>query len=255
MNLVDVHIHLDFEDYVKDIDAFIKLQEDNNVKAIIANGVGFDSNLKVLDLAKKFKVVRPALGMYPTDHQSFSFEKLDEDFDFIKKNKEVVGYGEVGLDFKNLDEGKEEGQVKAQKYLFEKFISLSEKTKKPLIIHSRKAELEVLEMLESSTLKNPVLHCFMGKKKYVKKGLDLGYNFSILPTVTKSQQLKDIVVNASINQLLTETDGPYMSPFDFPSEPRYVFESIKEIAKLKNLEVEEVANIVFFNYLKLFKNQ
>ncbi len=255
MRLVDVHIHLDFPEYKKDIDNLIKVQEENNVKAIIANGVNSKSNREVLKLQEKFKVVKPALGLYPTDVHNMSFEEIDEEIDFIRKAKPIA-LGEVGLDNKYLDEGKTAIQKKKQLYAFEKFISLSEKTKLPLIIHSRKAELEIHDLLESSKLKNPVLHCFMGKKKLMQKLSDKGYNFSILPIINKSQQLQEIVNYTNLRQLLTETDGPYMSPVQGKvSEPRYVEFAIKKIAELKKITVEEASNIVFMNYQSTFKNQ
>ncbi|MFT4311071.1 MAG: TatD family hydrolase [Candidatus Woesearchaeota archaeon] len=248
MKLVDVHVHLDFPEYKKDINELIKNCESKGVRAIVANGVNKKSNREILKLSEKFDVVKPALGIYPTDAHSMSFEEIDDELDFIKKSK-PKGYGEVGLDNKYL-ETKE--QKEKQEHAFEGFLKLSEKTKKPLIIHSRKAEQEIIERLESSNAK-AVMHCFMGKKRLVQKASDLGYSFSVLPIIIKLEQLKQLVEYVPLKQLLTETDGPFMSLTDKRNEPSEVIHSVKEIARIKKIEEDEAANIIFMNYQKMFK--
>ena len=248
MKLVDVHIHLDFPDYKNDLKELIKDSQDKGVRAIVANGTNKKSNREVLKLSDRFEIVKPALGIYPTDAHSMSFEEIDDEIDFIKKS-EAKAFGEVGLDNKYL-ETKEEKEK--QDYAFEKFLKLSEKTKKPLIIHSRKAEAEIIEKLESSKAR-AILHCFMGKKKLMQKGSDLGYSFSVLPTIVKSEQLKQLADYVPLKQLLTETDGPFMSLTDKRNVPSQVIHSVNEIAKIKKIEAEEASNIIFMNYQKMFK--
>ncbi len=254
MKLVDVHIHLDFPEYAKDLDKVLKKAEESGVKAVIANGVHKESNRSVLEIAKKFRVVKPALGFYPTHTWEFTEEEVDEELDFIRKNKEKVAIGEVGLDYKYPEDEKyKDRKTSIQKQFFEKIIGISEKTKKPLIIHSRKAELDVIEMLESSSLKNPVLHCFSGKKKLMQRAADKGWYFSIPVSVIKSQQFQDMTNYVNLSKLLTETDGPYMAPT--PGErnvPENVCLAIKKIGEIKKMEEIEVANNIFMNYQRLF---
>lgn len=251
MKLVDVHSHLDFPDYSKDLNEVLERAKKKGVKSIIANGINPESNRKTLDIAKKYSFVKPALGLYPDDVYDYKDEEIDGEIDFIKKNKEFVALGEVGLDGKFSDEKNVDEKKRRQREVFQKFIELSEKTKKPLIIHSRKAELDVIEMLESSNVKNPVLHAFMGRKKYVQRAADNGYNFSILPIITKLQQLQQLVEYTNINQLLTETDSPYMNPTGERNEPSNVSLAVNKIAELKGFEKEEVANNIFMNYQRL----
>jgi TatD DNase family protein len=254
MKLVDVHAHLDFPEYAKDLDKVLKKAEESGVKAIIANGVHKESNRSVLEIAKKFPVVKPALGFYPTHTWEFKEEEVDEELDFIRKNRKKAAIGEVGLDYK-YSEGEKDADKKTriQKKFFEKIIVISEKTRKPLIIHSRKAELDVIEMLESSRLKNPVLHCFSGKKKLMQRAADNNWNFTVPVIVFKSQQFQDMVNYVNLSKLLTETDGPYLGPV--PSErntPENVRLAIKKIAEIKKMDEIEVANNVFMNYQRLF---
>ena len=124
---------------------------------------------------------------------------------------------------------------------------------KPMIVHSRKAEQQVIDILESSKVKDVVLHCFSGKKKLVKKGVDLGYMFGVPATVVRNSQFQMNVELIPITQLLTETDAPYLSPVAGERcEPRDVLGAVKKIAELKGMDEEEVGNSVFMNYQRLF---
>lgn len=254
MRYVDVHAHFDLGEYDSDIDKVLEDCKQKGVKTIIINGVHQESNRKVLDLAKKHEIFKPALGFYPVHVTEQPWEKVELELEFIKKNKEKVAIGEVGLDYKFGDDNPHGDKFKQiQKKAFQKIIEISEKTKKPLIIHSRKAEQDVVDMLESSSLKNPVMHCFMGKKKIMQRIADNGWNFSIPVIINKLQQLQELVEYTNINQLLTETDSPYLSPI--PGErntPANVALTIKKIAEIKKFEEEEVANNIFMNYQRLF---
>lgn len=254
MKYVDVHAHFDLGEYDSDLDVVLNDCKAKGVKAIIANGVHQESNRKVLALAKKYDMIKPALGFYPVHVTEQPWEKVEFELEFIKKNKDKFAIGEVGLDYKFGDDNSNGDKFKEiQKKAFQKIIEISEKTKRPLIIHSRKAEQDVIEMLESSSLKNPVMHCFMGKKKLMQRIADNGWNFSVPVILGKLQQLQELVEYTNINQLLTETDSPYLSPV--PGErntPANVAITVKKIAEIKKFEQEEVANNIFMNYQRLF---
>ena len=248
MPFIDVHAHLDFPEYDKEIDSVMKKCSELKT-SVVVNGTSPSSNRRVLDLAKKYDLVKPALGFYPTDVVSSSSSVFDVEFDFIKRSK-CVGFGEVGLDFKFTKDLEDQ---KKQKKAFWRFIELGEKTNKPLIIHSRKAELDVIEMLESSSLKKPVLHMFSGKKRLVERCADNGWFFSVPVIVNKLQQFQELVKYTNINQLLTETDSPYLGPV--PGEKNYPWNvsiAVKKIAELKGFEEKEVENNIFMNYQRLF---
>jgi len=170
--------------------------------------------------------------------------------DFIAKNKnKIIGVGEVGLDFKFLKE-----YEKKQRENFQKVIETVEKIKKPIIVHSRNAEKECIEMLESSKIKKVVMHCFSGNKKLIRKGADLGFNFSVPSIIARLQHFQMLVEMVNINQLLTETDAPWLSPeFGRFSQPADVLGTIKKISEIKKFTQEEVANNVFLNYKRVFE--
>ncbi len=254
---VDVHAHLDHALFKTDLDAAIERARQAGVKAIVANGVDPSTNRIVLDLAKKYDIVQPALGIYPPDaletearEDKYPIElkpyDLDEEIEFISKSGPIA-LGEVGLDYKN-------GENRAmQKKIFQRFIDLSEKMDLPIIIHSRKAENDVLDMLESSSAKKIILHCFSGRHHLVRRAAGHGWSFSIPTNVVRSQHFQTVIDIAHISQLLTETDSPYLTPFrDRRNEPAFVVESLKKIAEVKGLTVEDTANNVFMNYQKMF---
>ena len=142
---------------------------------------------------------------------------------------------------------------KEQLTLFEKMISLAEKLNKPIIVHSRKAEEDTIEILQSSKLKKIIMHCFTGKKKLVKKINNNGWFLTIPTCVVRSQQFQDIAKETPINQLFCETDAPYLSPFrDMRNEPAFIIESYKKLAEIKKMDLKEVINNIWMNYQRTF---
>jgi TatD DNase family protein len=256
MLIVDVHAHLDFEEYDTDRDKVIEENKKAGVKAIINQGVDIKHNRKVLELASKYDIIKPALGFYPVHAVQIKEEKFDAELDFISKQN-IVAIGEVGLDYKKGDDNPFGDKYKGEmRKCFEKFIALAEKKRIPIIVHSRKAELDVIEMLESSSMKKGkvIMHCFMGRQHLVKRIIDNGWSMSIPCIVTKLQQLQLIAQMAPVQQIFTETDAPYMSPYpDIKrNEPRFIIEGLKKIAEIKKLDVEELSKMIYMNYQRMF---
>jgi len=249
MILTDIHAHLDL---IKNLDKVIENAGKAGVKAIITNGVNPETNRKSLEISDKYDIVRPALGIYPMDALSREINKpnifdVDREIKFIRENKNrIAAIGEVGLDYKN---GKDKEK---QKEVFIKMIKLAEELDKPLIVHSRQAENDAVEILEKFEHKKIIMHCFNGDKKLVKRIIKNNWFFSIPCNVVKSFQLQNIVKQANLSKLLTETDAPFLSPFNGDNEPAFIKETIKKIAEIKGLDKEETANIVFMNYKNLF---
>jgi len=258
--LVDIHCHLDHEYFRGKLDKVIANAKKAGVKYILTSGVNKESNREILKISEKYDIVKPSFGLYPIDALKLEKEAValprdtvptdvDEEIKFMLKNKEkAFAIGEIGLDYALVSDKKEE-----QKEIFEKMLNLAEKIKKPVIIHSRKAEADSLEILESSRMKKVVMHCFTPKIKLVKKAYDLGYLMSIPPVITRLQHFQNVVREIPLTHLLTETDAPYLSPYkDRRNEPAFVAETIKEIAKIKNITPEETEKSIFANFQKMF---
>jgi TatD DNase family protein len=254
MILVDVHAHLDAPDYEKNFSEMIAENKKAGVAAIVSNGTHTESNRKVLELAKKYDIIKPALGVYPVHAVDMSEEDFDREAEFIKK-QDILAVGEVGLDYLKGDDNPHGDEKKIlMKERFERLIEISEKKKVPIIVHSRRAELDCIEMLQSSNAKKVIMHCFMGRKHLVKRIADNGWTLSIPCIVGKSQQLQDNVSLLPTSQLLTETDAPYLSPDSavWPNQSRFVEVAVRKIAEIKKLETEETANLIYQNYRKMF---
>lgn len=258
--LVDVHCHLDHKYLHDQLDAVIDRARKSGVKYILTSGVNVQSNRNALEISRKYPdIVKFSAGLYPIDllgnvaveglPRQIQPIDLEEEFKFITKNKdEVFAIGEVGLDAKFCAD-----QMQKQKENLQKILDFVEKINKPIILHTRKAEKDVLDMLQSTTLKKVDLHCFMGNKKLIRRAIDLGYSFSIPPVIVKLQHFQMLVEMVPIENLLTETDAPYLSPHsDRQNEPAFVRETIKMIAKIKKIDEQEAEKSIFTNFQKLF---
>ncbi len=265
MKLVDVHCHINHEQLKPQLNEVLKRAEKAGVKAILLSGVNPENNKEVLELSKKHPLIKASLGIYPIDalgkqpdatglpHHEGKID-LDKEFQFIEKHKDnIIAIGEVGMDFYWVTK---EETYEEQTANFRKIIQFAIKLQKPIIIHSRKAEEECLEILEQEIKHNeiPVIqHCFSGRKSLMTKAIELGHYFSIPPIITKASNFQTLVKKAPLTQLLTETDAPWLSPFkDKPNEPAFVIESIKKIAEIKSLSEQEVADAIWQNYQKIF---
>ena len=249
MIYVDVHAHL----FHEDIDAEKAIQEAENVgvKRIINNALSLDSKAKVKRLSINNDICRSALGIYPWDSVSATdtdIETYIEELDM----ESFVAIGEVGLDYMFDETDDREAITARQKETFSRFIDKGKTLQKPLIIHSRGAEKDVLEMLETQNAFNPVLHSFTGSRKLWKRARDNGYYFSIPCSIVKSTHFQYLVEDVPIHQLLTETDSPYLSPDTYPNTPKNIPLAVKKIANIKSLDEDETAYQIFMNYQRLF---
>ncbi|MBW3019292.1 TatD family hydrolase [Candidatus Woesearchaeota archaeon] len=263
MILVDDHCHLTHDQYKKDLNKVLERSKKAGVKAIVCSGVNTPTNREALALAEKHKdIVKCSMGIYPVDALGLGADEiglarqtepidLDAEFDFIRKNKDkIVAIGETGLDYHWV---KDEEHQKQMREIFQKVIEFTEKIKKPILIHSRRAEIDVVDMLESSKIKTIIMHCFEARKNLIKKAADKGWYFSIPSTIGKSQQFQTIAQIANINQLLTETDGPWLSPIPGErNEPKNVVLAVKKIAEIKGFTEEETANNIWLNFQKVY---
>ncbi len=248
--IADIHAHMDYEAFEKDLDDVLKRAKEAGVSAIINNGTHPKSNRRTLELSKKYPIIKAALGYYPLHAIEVSGEEFESELKFIETQKEkIIAIGEVGLDF-HWD--KKQENFEKQKKCFQKIIGLSEKIRKPLIVHSRGCEETAFEMLKSSNAK-AVMHCFGGKAALTKRIADEGYYFSIPCNVVRSKSFQKLAKAININLLLTETDAPYLSPLSGTrNEPGNIKQAIKKIAELKGFTEEETENNLFLNYQRFF---
>jgi len=241
--MLDVHAHLDLlpKEKLKEI------QENKKIKLVITNSLDLKTSKKSLELGKEFSKVKVALGLFPDKKLKISdFETFQN---FVRKNKNsIVALGEIGIDLFHTKENFE-----IQKEVFAKELELAKEMKLPAIIHSRKAEKEVLEILEEFPKVKVLLHCFSGNFKLIEKGINLGCYFSIPANVVRSEHFQKMILKIPKEKILTETDSPYLSPFkDKMNEPAFITESIKTISKIWKIPKEKVEKQIEENFENLF---
>lgn len=228
----DSHCHI-FKEYYDNIDQIIKNANKVGVEKLMTCGCNYKSNLETIELVSKYKNVYGAIGIHPTE-----ISDVEKDLLLIEKNvnnKKIVAIGEIGLDYHYEGFNKEE-----QKKVLKLMLDLAVKYNKPVIIHSRDANDDMYDILKDYNLKG-VIHSFSGDTNMALKFIKLGYFIGINGIVTfKNSELINVIKDISVNNILVETDSPYLSPVPFrgaKNEPKNVLEIIKFLSQ--NLVIEE----------------
>ncbi len=247
--MIDTHCHV-ISDYYDNIDElFFKIKE-KGIKKIIVNGCDMKSNLEVLELVKKYDVIYGALGFHPTELDSYN----DEQLQFLEEHicdAKIVALGEVGLDYHYENTNKN-----MQKDVFKKQLLIANKYHKPVIVHSRDAIQDTYNILKEYNVIGS-LHCYSGSFEMAKEFIKLGFYIGVGGVITfrNSKNLKYVVENINIDNILLETDSPYLAPEPFrgsKNDSGYLPLIAKEIAVVKGISVDEVEDITTKNACSLF---
>lgn len=250
MLLADVHAHLDLV-RKEELAGVVQRAAAAGVKAIISNSVDPKSIRKALELQQQFGIVKAALGLCPTEAARLQAAAIEGELSFIRSCKDkIVAIGEIGLDYQ---EAKGDVERQQQQQLFERQLELAKQLGKPVIVHSRQAEKGVVGTLIRCGCKAVVLHAFHGSLKLAKAAADAGFYIAIPANIRRSSHFQAIARELSLSRLLTETDTPYLAAEkDGKSEPGYIAATVARIAAIKGMSAEEVANILYGNYQRLF---
>jgi len=254
--IVDSHCHLDLlEEKGFDIDEIIKESINNNVKIIQTICTRISKINDILKYAQKYENVFASIGNHPCNVDESWIIKAQEIVEICAQHNKIIGIGETGLDYFHKD-----SEIKNQKNSFLEHIQASQITNLPLIIHSRDADKDMIDILEREqrNKKFPaVLHCFSSTKELAFKAIDLDIAISISGIVTfkNAEELQNIVKNIPLSSLLVETDSPYLAPVPFRgkiNQPSYTKNIVEFIANLKNQDPEIIAIKTTENFLNLF---
>jgi TatD DNase family protein len=248
--MIDIHCHLEL---LKDLDAVVKRAKRKGVIKIVTAGTDVKTNRFSLLVTSKYLEVECMLGIYPDEALKLIDEEIDEEIEFIrKKERDIVGVGEIGMDFKYTKEGEDR---KRQEKVFRKFIRLAMELDKPVLVHSREAEKECVKILEEMKAKKVIMHCFSGSMDLAKRIEENGWFLSIPACVCYTEGFKEIVKEIDLKKLFCETDSPFLHPESRKrrdNEPGNVVFSYKEISKIKEIDLENVEEQIMENYEKLF---
>ena len=254
--LVDSHCHLKSlrDEKNLDLNSVIKDACDSGVKIINNISTEIDEINEVINIANNFDNVYATIGIHPSNTDNININL--EDF-LIKnsKNDKVIGIGESGLEYfyEPIDK-------KQQKKFFEMHINVARTMKIPLVIHSRSADLDMIDILKSEIKNgefNFVLHCFSSSKDLCWTGLDLGGYISLSGIVTfkNANDLRDIVKDVPVNRIIVETDSPYLTPVPFRgniNEPKYVKNIINYLVDFLKIDFKILQDTTTKNFIKLF---
>ena len=245
---IDTHCHLSKEDY-DDIDLVIKENRDNYISKIIISGCTRDSIKESLELIKKYEDVYCTIGYHPSEAKNYS----DEDLIVLREqlnNDKVVGIGEIGLDYHYGKEDKDK-----QIELFKKQLDIAEELELPIVIHSRDATKDTIDILKEYKVKG-VLHCFSGSVEIAKEYISMGYLIGIGGVVTfKNSKLYEVVENVGINNIVLETDAPYLAPEPYrgkQNSSKYIPIIAEKVGNILDLSINEVGKIATNNACKMF---
>jgi TatD DNase family protein len=244
--LIDVHAHLDSEGFKYTQDQVIKQAENAGVSAIINCGLNPATNRATKRLSEKYTLIKPAYGIYPTDAEAMSDEDIEAEIRWIAEQKPIA-ISEIGLD------GKWGKDLLRQAKVFRRMLELAIRLDVPVIVHTRQAEEQCFNLIESTGIKKVVLHCYTGPRELIKRGIANKWHFSIPPIIAYDKGFAQLADKLMIGQLLTETDSPYLAPR--PGEvntPANVALTVEKLAGIKGLTYEEMKKLIFMNYRRLF---
>lgn len=251
MKLVDAHCHLNDEQYKDDLEDIIK-EVNEQMEFIVCSGWDFESSLNAIKLADENKKIYASIGFHPTDISTMTDEKLKIIENLAIENKKIVGIGEIGLDYHWMKDSKE-----IQIAGFRKQIEMIRRIKKPIIIHTREALNDTIEVLREYTDVSGLLHCFPGSYESVQPIIDRYYvNVGGTLTFKNNRKTKELVDKLNIEKIILETDSPYLTPTPFrgkknkPTMVKYVAE---EVARIKNMSYDDVVNITTANAIRALK--
>lgn len=249
---IDTHAHLNFQAFELDWQEVIKKAKKADIRAIINAGSNLKTSEKAIEIAEKEEGVFAAVGLHP-------IHVKDEEFDEGKylelaKNKKVVAIGETGLDYYY-----DKSNALLQKDVLVKSIKLAQIVSKPVILHLRDADEDLLSILMGeSTLPKGVLHCFGENWQFAQMILSMGFyiSFTGIITFTKNQQTFEVIEKMPLEKILIETDCPYLTPEPYRgqrNDPTHVIEVALKIAEIKKISLGEVAEQTSKNAIELFK--
>lgn len=251
--LVDSHCHLDFPDLAGRLPEVLQRMRENRVAAAVCIGVNLEDFPKVLALAESQSNLYATVGVHPesTEVEEPTVERLIA----LAAHSKVIGIGETGLDY-YWHKDKPEWQRER----FRNHIRAARTCGKPLVVHTRDSAVDTLRLMaeEGADAVGGVMHCFTEDWTVATQALDLGFHlsFSGIVTFKNAQTVKDVAQKCPLDRLLVETDAPYLAPVPYrgkQNEPAYVRYVAEEIARLRSLSLDEVAQATTENFSRLFK--
>ena len=257
MEFLDSHAHLDDDAFEGAREQIILEIKKAGITKVISAGYSLEGSKKAIELSKKYDFIYATCGISPNDipqTEEELWKVLEQIEDLVKNNDKVLAIGEIGLDYHWNKEN-----IDLQKLAFVTQIKMANELGKPIVIHTREAVMDTVTILKENKVENKgVFHCCPLNRELVKEALQLGFYISFAGPVTfkNSKNANEIIQMVPLDKILIETDSPYLSPDPFRgkrNEPRNVKLVAQKIADVKNISLENIANITFANAKKIFQ--
>jgi TatD DNase family protein len=255
---IDSHAHIDGPEFDADREEIVERARVADVSLILNVGTG-DPNAGVferaVDVGKKYESVYTAIGTHPHDARFYD-DGAEEKIKALVQDDRVLAWGEIGLDF-HYDNSPRDVQVE----VFKRQLRAARECGLPVVIHTREAETETIEILKSDyegAERRGIFHCFSGSMALAQQALELGFmiSFSGIVTFKKAEELREVAKQVPLNRLLIETDCPYLTPIPYRgkrNEPAYVVEVARCLAGIHGVEIEEIGRITSENFTSFFR--
>ena len=251
MEFFDSHAHYNDEKYDEDREEIIKKIYEDGITHAVCVGYDLVKSKYALEIANTHDFIYATAGISPNDISDYTEENIKE-IESIAKNKKVVAIGEIGLDYYWEKENKEK-----QKKLFIDQINIANKLNKPIVIHTRDAAVDTIEILKNNPVnKKGIFHCCPLNQELIREGLKLGFYISFSGNITfKNAKSKECVSLVPIDKILIETDSPYLSPEPLRGTRNNsinVKRVAGKIAEIKEISIEEIAKVTYENAKRIF---
>lgn len=256
MKLFDSHAHLDDEKFDEDREKIIS-EIHKEIDKFVSAGYSLEGSEAAVKLAQKYDFIYATCGISPNDipqTEEELWKMLNKIKNFVQQNSKIVAIGEIGLDYYWNKENRE-----IQKTAFIEQIKLANELKLPIVIHTREAVMDTIEVLKENPVESKgIFHCCPLNRELVKEALKLGFYISFAGPVTfkNSKNADEIIGLVPNDKMLIETDSPYLSPEPLRgrrNDPRNVKYIAEKIAKVKQISIEEIAEITYNNACKIFR--
>ena len=259
MEFFDSHSHYNDEKFNEDREKIIKDTFESGITKFVCAGYNIPSSLFSLELSKKYEYIYSICGISPNDipqSEQELWKSIDEIIQIVKEknSKKLVAIGEIGLDYYWNKENSD-----LQKQAFIKQIELANEMKLPIVIHSRDASVDTIDIIRNHRVKKAgIFHCCQLNQELVRQALELGYYISFAGPITfkNSKNAPDVVKMLPLDRILIETDSPYLSPEPNrgkKNDCRNVKYVAQKIANIKEISLEEVAKKTYENAMRIFE--
>lgn len=254
MHIIDSHCHIDrvdFDQFGGSVDSMLAHADELSVKEFLCVCIDLEHFNDVLSLAKKHEKIYASVGVHPTEQEGK--DPSIEGLLTLADDDNIIAIGETGLDYFHI----EKASADWQRDRFRRHIAVSNQCGKPMIIHTREARDDTIQIMAEEKANAGVMHCFSEDWAMAEKALDLGFyiSFSGIITFKSASALREVAKKVPSNRLLVETDSPYLTPVPNrgrPNSPAYTYYVAEKLAEIRGVSIEEIARTTTQNFNHLF---